>query len=148
MNEELGVDLDEISRVIDEADVFIVRFGKIESRLLVDARSAPGDPPRIEVVPPVTSASERYRYLQQTRPDMPLPDQITVFTWPRPVDLMREHGVWQRIADRLVDAGGPGLAFDCNRVFLEISARERAEIAAAILGGEGFETIWERPRKR
>jgi hypothetical protein len=146
VNEELGVDLDEISRVIDEADVFIVRFGKIESRLLVDARYAPGDPPRIEVVPPVNSASERYRYLQQSRPGIPLPDQITVFTWPRPVDLMREHGVWQRISDRLVRTGGPGLAGDCDRVFMEISARERAEIAAAILGGEGFETIWERPR--
>jgi hypothetical protein len=62
------------------------------------------------------------------------------------VDLMREHGVWQRISDRLVRTGGPGLAGDCDRVFMEISARERAEIAAAILGGEGFETIWERPR--
>ena len=147
MNEELGVDLDEISRVIAEADVFIVRFGKIEARLLVDARSAPGDPPRIEVVPPVNSASERYRYLQQTRPALPLPEQITVFTWPRPVDLMREHGVWERISTRLVDLGGPDLAMDCARVFSEISARERAEIAAAIIGGDGFETIWERPRR-
>jgi hypothetical protein len=144
MNEDLGVDLDEIGRVIDEAEVFIVRFGKIESRLLVDARSAPGDPPRIEVVPPVNSASERYRYLQQSRPGLSLPDQITVFTWPRPVDLMRETGVWQRITDRLVALGGPGLAGECDRVFRQVAARERAELAAAILGGEGFETIWER----
>jgi hypothetical protein len=84
VNEELGVDLDEISRVIDEADVFIVRFGKIESRLLVDARSAPATPARIEVVPPVNSASERYRYLQQTRPGLPLPDQITASRGPAP----------------------------------------------------------------
>ena len=75
---------------------------------------------------------------------MALPDQITVFTWPRPVDLMREHGVWQRITERLVALGGPGLAEDCDRVFHQVASRERAEIAAAILGGEGFETVWER----
>lgn len=145
MDPDFGVDLDEIGRVIDDAEVFIVRFGKIEWRLMVDARAEPGDPPRIEVVPPVTSASERYRYLQQSRPGLPLPDHITVFTWPRPIELMRETGVWQRIRDRMVALGGQPLAERCDRVFLEVEARERAELAAAILGGEGFETIWERP---
>ena len=57
---------------------------------------------------------------------------------------MRETGVWQRITDRLVSLGGPTLAEDCDRVFRQVAARERAELAAAILGGEGFETVWER----
>lgn len=144
MDHDFGVDLEEIGRVIEDADVFIVRFGKIESRLLVDARTAPGDPPRIEVVPPVSSASERYRYLQQSRPGLPLPEHITVFTWPRPVDVMRECGVWQRITERMTALGGDRLADACRRAFREIEYRERAELAAAILGGEGFETIWER----
>ena len=144
MASEYGIDLDEIGRVIDTADVFVVRFGKIENRLLVDARSEPGDPPRIEVVPPVTSATERYRYLQETRPGLPLPDHITVFSWPLQIEAMRELGVWQRIADRLIALGGPLLEAACIAAFRDIAMRERAEMAAAILGGEGFETLWER----
>ena len=147
MASEHGIDLDEIGRVIDTADVFVVRFGKIESRLLVDARAEPGDPPRIEVVPPVTSASERYRYLQETRPGLPLPDHITVFSWPLQVEAMRDLGVWQRIADRLTSLGGPALEAACATAYRVISMRERAEMAAAILGGEGFETLWERQRR-
>jgi hypothetical protein len=144
MDSDYGVDLDEISRVIADAQVFVIRFAKFDNRLLVDARFAPGDPPRIEVVPPVNSASERYRYLQQTRPSMSLPDHITVFVWPRPVALLRDAGVWTRICDRLVDLGGVGLEASCEAAFRELLLRERAELAAAILGGEGFETLWER----
>ena len=78
MEQNFGIDIDEIRRVVDEAEVFIVRFPRIERRLLVDARAADDDPPMIRIVPRVSSAAER------------------------------------------------------------------AEVAAAIRGGEGFETVWER----
>ena len=144
MDPDYGLDMDEIRRVVDDADVFIVRFARIERRLLVDARTGDGDPPLIRVVPRVSSAAERYRYLQQMRPGLALPDQITVFTWPRPAQAMRDLGVWQRIEDRLVNLGGEELARSCEEVLHELVTAERAEVAAAILGGEGFETIWER----
>lgn len=147
MDSDYGVDLDEIGRVVDDAEVFVVRFAKTENRLLVDARVAPGDPPRIEVVPRVNSAAERYRYLQETRPGMALPDHITVFVWPHPVEAMREAGIWERIRSRLTSIGGPDLDVACGAAFRKIAARERSELTAAILGGEGFETLWERQRR-
>lgn len=148
MNEEFGIDLEEIGRVIDEAEVFIVRFTKIDRRLLVDMRAAEGDPPLIRIVPRVSSAQERYRYLREARPAMDLPDQITVFSWPRDIQTMRAVGLWGRIEDRLVRSGGAALAASCAEAFNDVLAGERAEIVAAILGGEGFETLWERPRSR
>lgn len=144
MDADYGVDLDEIRRVVDEAEVFIVRFEHVDRRLLVDARSAEGDPPMIRIVRAVSSAAERYRELQQLRPKMSLPEQITVFSWPKQSKALRESGIWERIESRLVGLGGPDLGRECEVAFDELVAAERAEIVAAIRGGEGFETLWER----
>jgi len=96
------------------------------------------------MVPPARSAEERYRYLRQHRPDLPLPDQITVIRWPRALIVMRELGVWERIEQRLSDVGGEAVIEDTERVFREGRSLERADMFAAITGGEGYETIWER----
>jgi hypothetical protein len=144
MDADYGVDLDEIRRVVDEAEVFVVRFEGFDRRLLVDARSADGDPPMIRIVPRVSSAAERYRNLQELRPNMSLPEQITVFSWRRKPQTMRDAGIWERIESRLVSLGGPDLGRECDAVYNEFIVAERAEIAAAIRGGEGFETLWER----
>lgn len=147
MDADFGLDLDEIRRVIGEAEVCIVRFERIlDRRLLIDARVADDDPPMIRVVPRVSSPAERYRHLQGLRPRMQLPEQITVFTWPRQARAIRELGIWQLIEDRFVRLGGPKMAELCDGAFDELLAAERTEIVAAIRGGEGFETLWERPR--
>ena len=133
-----------MGRVFDEAEVVVVRFHVISQRLLIDARSAPGDPPMVRLVPPVTSAEERYRYLQRERPGLPLPEHITVVGWPRYVQVLKDTGLWERIEQRLVREGGPDLAQLCGAVFGEVAAAERVEVAAAIRGGEGYESLWER----
>ncbi len=144
MDPEFGLDLDAIFHVIDDADVFVVRFNAIEQRLLVDSRVDDSGMPFIAMVPPARSAEERYRYLRQHRPDLPLPDQITVIRWPRALIVMRELGVWERIEQRLSDVGGEAVIEDTERVFREGRSLERADMFAAITGGEGYETIWER----
>jgi hypothetical protein len=143
-SEYSGLDIDEMGRVIDEAGVLIIRFHLISQRLLVDTRESPEDAPLIRLVPPVSSAEERYRYLQKLRPSVPLPDQITVLSWPRYIEVMREAGLWQRLEQRLFEIGGAGLARRCGEVFEEVRSAERAEVVAAIIGGEGYESLWER----
>src|SRR5438046_711160 len=132
---DFGIDLEEMSRVFDEADVVIVRFHVIAQRLLVDMRAAPGDPPMIRLVPPVNNAEERYRYLQQERPRMSLPEHITVVGWPRYVQVMQDTGLWQHIIDRMVREGGPEMLQQVDEAFREVRAAERAEVASAIRGG-------------
>lgn len=143
-----GLDIEEMGRVIDEAGVLLVRFHVIPQRLLVDARESAGDGPQIRLVPPVSSAEERYRYLQKLRPGVPLPEQITVLSWPRYIEVMREAGLWQRLEQRMFELGGAPLARRCGEVFEEVRSAERAEVVAAIIGGEGYESLWERaPRE-
>jgi hypothetical protein len=145
---DFGVDIEEMGHVFDEADVIVVRFHVIAQRLLLDMRAAPGDPPLARLVPPVTSAEERYRYLQAERPKMPLPDHITVVGWPRYVQVMHDTGLWQRIVDRLVREGGEEMIAHAEEAYRDIRAAERAEVAAAIRGGEGYEALWERSPSR
>ena len=144
MDPDFGIDLDEMGRVIDEADVLIIRFHVLPERLLLDMRTDGGHPPLIQLVAPVASPEERYRYLSRVRPDMPLPEDITVMVWPRYFEVMRTAGIWQRILDRLVALGGPELRPLADQVFLEAEATERREIQAAIVGGDGYESLWER----
>lgn len=139
-----GLDIEEMGRVIDEAGVLLVRFHVIPQRLLVDAREHAGEGPLIRLVPPVASAEERYRYLQKLRPGVPLPEQITVLSWPRYIEVMREAGLWQRLEQRMFELGGAPLARRCGEVFEEVRSAERAEVVTAILGGEGYESLWER----
>ena len=148
MNSDYGLDIEEMAQVIDDADVLVVRFHVVPQRLLVDMRSAEDDPPLIRLVPPVSSAEERYRYLQRARPKMSLPDHIAVLNWPRYVEVMSEAGLWQRLQDRLVSVGGEELAARCAEVFDEVRAAERAAVVAAILGGAGYESLWERSEAR
>ncbi len=145
---DFGVDIEEMGRVFDEADVIVLRFHVIAQRLLLDMRAAPSDLPLIRLVPPVNNAEERYRYLERERPGMPLPDQITVVGWPRYVQVMQDTGLWQRITDRLLRQGGPDMQQYCDEAYREVRAAERAEVAAAIRGGEGYESLWERVASR
>jgi hypothetical protein len=144
MDADFGVDLAAIIRVVNEADVFVVRFALIDQRLLVDARPDDRGLPYIRVVPPASSAEERYRYLQRERPTLPLPEQITVFQWPANVQALRETGVWEQIEQRLVGLGGEQAGLDVQRAYADAQRLERADVLAAIHGGEGYETIWER----
>ena len=50
MDHDLGIDLDAIYSVIENSDVFIIRFNLIDKRLLVDARTSDNELPIIKLV--------------------------------------------------------------------------------------------------
>jgi len=144
MDAEFGIDLEEMGRVIDAADVLLIRFHVLPQRLLLDMRTAGGHPPLVQLVQPVGSPEERYRFLERVRPGLPPPEDITVLVWPRYFSVMRQAGLWQRIVDRAVALGGPALEPILAHVSHEAEATERREIQSAIRGGEGYESLWER----
>lgn len=144
MSDGYGVDIDEVLRLIDRAAVLIVRFDVLEQRLLVDFRTSGAERPLITLVDRVNSAEERFRHLKSLRPRMPLPERIHSFPWPRAVSAFEAAGVWGRIAERLESLGADmdGI-IAVRRQLLE---GEAAATTAAIRGGDGFRTIWERPQ--
>ena len=106
--DDYGVDLEEIGRIIDEAEVLVVRFQVIEPRLLIYFRTLPGLGPLIKVVPRAGSIEERFRGLKALRPALPLPERILSFLWPRGIAAMQQAGVLARLQERLQALGREG----------------------------------------
>ncbi len=143
--DDYGLDLEEVFKVIDGAEVLIVRFAILDKRLLVDARANDTEGPFIALVEKASSIEERFKSLKQLRPRFSLPDKIMSFMWHRPsMETFRSSGIWQRITDRLVLMGGDELATQCDRVFNELVREEKAEIMAAIRGSDSYQSLWER----
>ena len=140
MSTDFGIDLDEVRRVVEGAEVLVVRFTVTDRRLLVDTRTNDTDGPMIRVVPPVTSAQERFKALKILRPRFRSPERILTFHWPRHARAMVEAGLWEHIARRITSAGGDEAS--CADALHDLLTAERATEIAAITGAEGFKTIW------
>ena len=145
MDNDYILDLDEILRTIQHADVIAVRFLLLEKRLLIDNRFTEIDGPMIKVVPRVNSAEERFRSLRRLRPRFRLPDKITAIWWPKYVGTLENAGLWSAITRRVAESGFPESVRQCEDVLRELRAMERQEVRNAI-SGEGFQTLWQRVR--
>jgi hypothetical protein len=144
MEQDFGLDIQEVFRVVENADVIIVRFRILEPRLLIDARHSETDGPLIKLVKRAQSVEERFRSLKELRPRFPLPDKIVSFEWPKHVALLSTVGVWERLENRLAGAGGEGVRDEVRNVYRGLVKAERQEEVAAIRGGDGYQTLWER----
>lgn len=144
MDADYDINLAALQEVIDDAAVFVIRFDRIEQRLLVDARQNDGGDVFIQVVPPVNSGRERYRFLEEARPGMPAPEQITVFQWRQSVQVLKNVGLWKRLEERFFELGGVSAVNQVNAAFAEAFQLEQSELVGAIRGGEGWETLWDR----
>lgn len=146
MSDEFGVDLDEVFKVIDTADVLVVRFHLIDKRLLVDFRTGAGVLPLVKIVPRAESVEDRFRSIKRLRPEFPLPEKVMSFHWPRSVPVLLNSGVWQRLVDRVSSLGDDDTTESCGRAMEELMTLERREVFGAIRGADHYQTIWERQR--
>jgi hypothetical protein len=144
MDNDYGVDLAEVMRVIRTTDVLLLRFVVVPQRLLLDARTNELDGPLLKLVPRVNGPRERFRELRRLRPRFPLPDRITAITWPQTVASLVSSGVWDVIRERLAGSGVAGAEQQADEVLDELKRSEKAEIRNAIRG-ENYHTYWERP---
>ncbi|MEX0681946.1 MAG: hypothetical protein WD904_07150 [Dehalococcoidia bacterium] len=143
--DDFGLDMDEVTRVIDTADVLVVRFAILEKRLLVDTRSTEAEGPLIAVVDKAGSVEERFKSLKKLRPRFSLPEKIMSFIWPRHIETFRHSGLAERIVSRLVSIGGEDMRAVAEGAFDELMRHEQAEVVTAIRGGDSYQTLWERP---
>jgi len=144
MDNDYGLDLDEVKRVIGSADVMMLRFVIVPQRLLMDARSNELDGPMLKVVPRVSGARERFRELRRLRPRFALPDRITAVAWPRRIASLESTGVWKAVEERLTSSGFPDAGQQAADILEELKRLELREMQNAIRG-EGYHTYWERP---
>ncbi len=66
------------------------------------------------------------------------------FMWPRHIETFRDSGLWGKIEGRMVSLGGEQMLEVCKAVFEELEREEKAEVVAAIRGGETYQSLWER----
>ena len=143
MDREAHIDLDEVLRNIDTADVMSVYFPMLRRSLLVDARYNDTEGPLVRVVTMVNSIEERFRGLRRMRPRFPRPESITIVPWERPVGGFKRTGALDRLLSRFADEGQGAAIHDARHAYEELEALEAQEIANAITG-EGYQSLWER----
>ena len=143
MDNDYVLNLDEILKTIETAEVVRIRFLLLDKRLLIDNRSNEFEGPFVKLVPRSGSSEESFRNLKRLRPRFPLPDKMTAIWWPKYVSALYSTGVWQAVVKRVADSGFTDSVRQCDDILRELLALERQEIRNAI-SGEGFQTIWAR----
>jgi hypothetical protein len=143
MDNDYVLNLDDILRTIETAEVVRIRFLLLEKRLLIDNRYNEFEGPLIRLVNRSGSSEESFRNLKRMRPRFALPDKMTAIWWPKYVATLTTSGVWQAIVSRMASSGFNDAVTQCDDVLRELQNLERQEIRNAI-SGEGFQTIWQR----
>jgi hypothetical protein len=143
----LIVDLEEVRKVIEQADVFGVGFRLFGERLFVDTRTNQQDGPFIGAVAPLSGIQERMHWLGQQRPSFGMPERFAFFFWPSSISLLQETGIWEAVTLRVLDSGDPTTPPAVERALADLRRLERAAIRDAVTG-EQHRTIWEDPLRK
>ena len=142
MDNDYGLNIFEIIRTINSADVMTFRFLIVSQRLLIDMRTTDLDGPLLTLVPRATSVEERFRSVKQLRPRFETPENIISIWWPRYARGLASSGIWDALMHRIVESGFPQVAERAADVLKEVCTLERAEVQNAI-SGKGYYTVWE-----
>ena len=145
MDGDFRIDLDEVLKNIDSADVISIYFPLLRKTILIDTRFTEEDPPMIRIVPMATTPEERHRVLRRLRPHFPRPKAITVVPWPKYVESLVRLGIWRKVLERFVYSGHKEAIQACNQVLEEMYELELEELSAVITG-ENYHTMWSRSK--
>jgi hypothetical protein len=143
MDNDYALNLDDILRTIETAEVVRIRFQLLDKRLVIDNRYNEVEGPLVKLVNRAGSSEETFRNLKRLRPRFPLPEKMTAIYWPKYVNTLRSTGVWSAIVDRVSRTGFSECLQQCDEAMQELLELERREIHNALLG-EGFQTVWQR----
>lgn len=144
VDNDYNVDLEEIASTIRSHEVVVLRFVTVGQRLLLDFRCSDIDGPAVRLVGPVKSVQERYANLRKIRPRFRDPEKIVMVYWPRFTRSLGETEAWREVNARLVDSGHPESVREAEQALAELVRLEHEHQKAAVLGAEGFKTLWSR----
>lgn len=142
MDNEFRLDLSEVIRSLQKAEVISIYFSLMRKTLLIDTRCNDLDGPMVRIVPMADTVEERIASLQRLRPRFPRPDSITILPWPKYVASLRRLGIWDGLTRRFLEAGRPETVRQLESLFQDLEALEVQEVRRAITG-ERYETLWE-----
>lgn len=129
---------------IQAAEVISVFFVQVGHSLIIDLRQDIGDPPAVFLDSMVRSPQERLLSFRRLRPNLPLPESITLAPWLDRVGDFNKEGLTWAMMERCRDAGGDRLASEVETCYRELAQLQRDTDRALIFGG-GMMTVWQRP---
>ena len=139
------VDLEELRKVVDNADVFTIGFRMFPERMIIDARTSETVGPMVRVVDPVASVEERYFWLGKERPEFGAPERFTFFVWPHSVRYFDESGLGQMIRNRIYALGFEQVGGEMAHAMYALHRLEQQATFDAI-HGRNHHTLWERSK--
>lgn len=142
------IDLGEVVRNIQTAEVICLHFPLLRRTVIVDTRHGVEDPPLIKLVAVAKSVEDRFRTIRRLRPQFQQPEKVTIIPWPMYIESLVRLGVWDEVLKRFAGSGHLDSLPACERVLMKLRAMESAELAAAITGAsKQYDTIWERSKR-
>jgi hypothetical protein len=145
MDNDFRIDLAEIRRSVDGAEVVTVFFPILRKTLLIDTRYDVEDDPLVRVMPMVSGPEERIQTIRKLRPNFPRPERIAFIPWPKYASSLVRLGVYDMLKHRLERIGRRKPLEDLRQCIHALEQLERTEIAA-VISGKGYRTLWETRR--
>ena len=143
MDGDFRINLDDMARHLDSAEVISIYLPFLRRTILIDARFTDKVPPMVRLVAMAVSVEERTRVLRRLRPEFPKPKTIAVLPWPRYVESLIYLGLWPKILQRFAESGHKEAVQACSRVIERVQRLEADELAA-VIKGENYHTMWSR----
>ena len=143
MDGDFRIDVEEVIRKVEQAEVISMYFPMLRKTILIDTRFSDENFPLVKIMPMATSLDERHRLLNKMRPYFPRPKAITVILWPKYVDSLVNSGVWSTILERFAHSRHKRAVEACYLVLEEMYDLELEEFSA-VIRGDNYHTLWAR----
>ncbi len=135
--------LSQVLSGIAEAEVITIFFPLLRRAIIVDTRRDELVGPTVKVMPQVNSMGERIRAVEKLRPGLGKIRSILGVPWMKSVRCLDEHGVVEKLVDRLHRAGMPPAEAEAA---VRDAARQLWKLErmafVRMIKGEGFSTLW------
>jgi hypothetical protein len=125
------------------AEVMSVFFLRVGQSLILDMRRHGDEGPLLLLDEMVETPSDRLLSFRRLRPELPLPERLTLAPWPGAVTSLAESGIFEAIVDRCRLEGGEQLVDQAQELYRELKTIERNQLRD-LVRGVGMKTLWQR----
>ena len=141
MDEDFDNDIETVKSKISNAEVLSLFFPMLRSSLIIDYRCDETNKTFVKIMPMAASPQERLRTIRRLRPGLPKLRSLTLIPWPRYIDSLIDHGIWDLLTKKFEDLVQDDSVVEIKKIFLELKHLEGLEYAS-IIKGENFHTLW------
>lgn len=125
------------------AEVLSIFFLRVGQSLILDMRHHRDEGPLVLLDEMVATPRDRLLSFQRLRPELPLPERLTLAPWPGAVSSLEESGIVEAMIDRCRLEGGAQLVDQIEELMHELKVIERTQMRA-LVRGVGMRTLWHR----